>query len=83
MKYKPILIVLGEPYSTFSEIIFKYFKSNKKSKHPIIFIGSSLLLRKQMLKLKYNIKIKIIDKKEVGKINLNPKKILDYSNYKF
>ena len=75
MKYKPILIVLGEPYSTFSEIIFKYFKSNKKSKHPIIFIGSSLLIRKQMLKLKYNIKIKIIDKKDVGKINLNPKKI--------
>ena len=28
-----------------------------------------------MLKLKYNIKIKRIDKKEVGKINLNPKKI--------
>ena len=84
MKYKPILIVLGEPYSTFSEIIFKYFKSNKKSKHPIIFIGSSQLVRKQMLKLNYNIKIKIIDKKEVGKINLNHNKIniIDV-NFKF
>ncbi len=84
MKYKPILIVLGEPYSTFSEIIFKYFKSNKKSKYPIIFIGSSQLVRKQMLKLNYNIKIKIIDKKEVGKINLNHNKIniIDV-NFKF
>ena len=47
MKYKPLLIVLGEPYSTFSEIVFKYFKSKKRTKNPILFIGSSKLIEKQ------------------------------------
>tara|TARA_B100001029_G_C15059815_1_gene457452 strand:- start:534 stop:1511 length:978 start_codon:yes stop_codon:yes gene_type:complete len=75
VKYKPLLIVLGEPYSTFSEIIFKYFKYNKKSKKPILFIGSYKLLKKQMSKLKYDIKIQIITRDQVGKINLDPKKI--------
>jgi len=75
VKYKPLLIVLGEPYSTFSEIIFKYFKSNKKSKNPILFIGSSKLLKKQMSKLNYDIKIQIITKDQVGKTHLDPKKI--------
>ncbi|MFL2896586.1 MAG: 4-hydroxythreonine-4-phosphate dehydrogenase PdxA [Candidatus Pelagibacter sp.] len=75
MKYKPLLIVLGEPYSTFSEIIFKFFRSNKKSKNPILFIGSSKLLEKQMLKLNYDIEIKVIDRDKVGKIYLSPKKI--------
>ncbi len=84
MKYKPLLIVLGEPYSTFSEIIFKYFKSKKKSKYPIIFIGSSKLIKKQMLKLNYDIKIKTINKDEVGNINLSSNKInmIDV-NFKF
>ena len=75
MKYKPLLIVLGEPYSTFSEIIFKYFSSNKKSKKPILFIGSSKLLEKQMSKLNYSIKIKKINIAEVGKKILNYKYI--------
>tara|TARA_B100001250_G_scaffold184511_1_gene158709 strand:+ start:50 stop:1027 length:978 start_codon:yes stop_codon:yes gene_type:complete len=75
VKYKPLLIVLGEPYSTFSEIIFKFFRSNKKSKNPILFIGSSKLLEKQMLKLNYDIEIKVIDRDKVGKIYLSPKKI--------
>ena len=30
MNIKYILIVLGEPYSTFSEIIGKYFSKKKK-----------------------------------------------------
>ena len=75
MKYKPLLIVLGEPYSTFPEIIFKYFKSNNKSKKPILFIGSSNLLEKQMSKLNYSIKIKKINIAEVGKKILNYKDI--------
>ena len=32
MNIKFIIIVLGEPYSTFSEILGKYFKINKKLK---------------------------------------------------
>ena len=68
MKYKPLLIVLGEPYSTFSEIVFKYFKSKKRTKNPILFIGSSKLIEKQMIKLNYKIKIKKIKIEEVGKI---------------
>jgi len=75
VKYKPLLIVLGEPYSTFPEIIFKYFNSNKKSKKPILFIGSSVLLKKQMLKLNYSIKINKINISEVGKKILNYKDI--------
>ena len=75
MKYKPLLIVLGEPYSTFPEIIFKYFNSNNKSKKPILFIGSAELLEKQMLKLNYCISIKKINVTEVGKKLLNYKDI--------
>ncbi len=71
MKYKPLLIVLGEPYSIFSEIIFKYFNSNKKSKNQILFIGSAKLLEKQMSKLNYSISIKKINIEEVGKKLLN------------
>ena len=63
MKHKPLIIVLGEPYSTFSEIIFKYLKLQKlKSKRPIIFVGSLKLLEKQMYKLNYNTKFNIIEK---------------------
>ena len=35
MNIKYIIIVMGEPYSTFSEIIGKYFKKNKKSRKTI------------------------------------------------
>ncbi len=63
MKIKPIIIVLGEPYSTFSEIIFKFLKDKKKkiTKKPLIFIGSKDLLEKQMSKLNYKLKINLID----------------------
>ena len=45
-----ILIVLGEPNSTFSEILFKYFKSNnfKKSTNRIVIIGSKKLFKEQL-----------------------------------
>ncbi len=63
MKIKPIIIVLGEPYSTFSEIIFKFLKDNKKkpTKRPLIFIGSKNLLERQMSKLNYKLKINLIN----------------------
>ena len=79
MSTKPILIVAGEPYSIFSEILFKTFSKNK-FKNPIVVIGSFDLIKKQMKFLKYNIPIKIVnhnfkkkdlDKKKINLINVN------------
>ena len=52
-----ILIALGEPNSTFSEILFKYFSSIdfKKNKKKIILVGNKNLLYRQMKKLKYKL----------------------------
>ena len=50
---KPILIVCGEPNSIFSEILIKAFKKYK-NKNPIILIGSTNLLKKQLQKLNFN-----------------------------
>ncbi len=61
MNIKPILIVAGEPFSVFSEILFKAFKKNKFKK-PIIIIGSYDLLNNQMRFLKYRIQFNIINK---------------------
>ena len=64
MNTKIILIVLGEPNSTFSEILLKYFKSKKfkKINKKIVLIGSYELFKKQMESLKYKMKInKILD----------------------
>ena len=65
MNYKPIIIVLGEPYSIFPEIYFKIFSSYiKKLKTPIILIGSINLIIKQMKFFKYKFdyqKIKVSD----------------------
>jgi len=60
---KPIAIIAGEPNSISSEIIFKTWKFKRKYKHkPFFIIGSIQLLNSQMKKLKYNIKIKKIDR---------------------
>ena len=61
MNIKPILIVTGEPFSVFSEILFKTFKKSKFKK-PIIIIGSHNLLIDQMKFLKYKIQFNIIKK---------------------
>jgi len=59
---KPIAIIAGEPNSISSEIIFKSWKSKNRYKHkPFFIVGSVQLLKSQMKKLKYNIKIKKID----------------------
>ena len=81
MNSKVILIVHGEPNSTFSEILFKFFSSNKfrKMDKKIILIGSLKLLQKQMKILKYKIKFnEILDpcysvKKLVNIINVDYK----------
>ena len=71
MKINKILIILGEPQSTFSEILFKYFSSKEfsKSKKKIILIGSINLMRKQMKKLKFNLNLNAIENIKEAKIN--------------
>ena len=56
MRYKPIIIVAGEPNSIFFEIFFKSIKKIK-IKHPLILIASLNLIKLQMGAL--NIKKKI------------------------
>ena len=77
MNYKPLIIVLGEPYSTFSEIIFKLYKSKiiRKFKRPIVLIGSKALFKKQMLKLNYSFRIKSFPLNNFNKCNIS-----DYSH---
>ena len=58
-KKKPILIVAGEPFSIFSEILFKTIKKHKINK-PIVVIGSYELIKVQMSFLKYKIPINAI-----------------------
>ncbi len=81
MKINRIIIVLGEPNSTFSEILFKYFNSKEffKNKKKIIIIGSVSLLEKQtkILKVKLINNFKIISNindaqiKKINIININ------------
>ena len=58
-----VLIVLGEPNSTFSELLFKYFRSKnfKKNIQTIVLIGNVKLFKEQMKKLKYKFFINEID----------------------
>ena len=64
MKFKPILIVAGEPNSVFFEIFFKSLKK-LKIKSPIILIASEKLLRLEMQKFNFNKKIKLLDEKNL------------------
>ena len=54
---KPIAIVLGEPNSIFSEILFKIKLLKKKKFLPFFLIGNFDLIKKQSAYLKYNSKI--------------------------
>ena len=56
MKYKPILILTGEPNSVFSEILIKSI-NRVKIKKPIIVISSKKLLIKQFKKLNFKKKL--------------------------
>ena len=79
MNTKYILIILGEPNSVFSEILFKFFKSKifRKTKKNIILIGNKELLYRQMRKLKYKFalngikNIKNSKKKKINILNIN------------
>ena len=82
MNTKIVLIVLGEPNSTFSEILCKYFisKSFKKMKRKLIIIGRFDLFKKQMKLLKYNFKLN-----KISNVNQSIKKSINIINidYKF
>ena len=64
MKFKPILIVAGEPNSVFFEIFFISLKKSK-IKSPLILIASEKLLRLEMQKFNFNRKIKLLDIKNL------------------
>ncbi len=79
MNNKPILIVLGEPNSIFSELLFKVFKNKiyEKMNRPLVIIGSEKLLKAQMKLLKYFINIKKIKFSEDIKLNKKSINIID------
>ena len=74
MNCSPILIVSGEPNSIFLEIFFKAIKI-KKIKSPLILISSENILKKQMKKLKFNMKINLLNYKNFNFDKLNNKSI--------
>ncbi len=74
MNCSPILIVSGEPNSIFLEIFFKAIKI-KKIKSPLILISSKNILKKQMKKLKFNMKINLLNYKNFNFDKLNNKSI--------
>ena len=74
MNRQPIIIAAGEPNSIFLEIFFKSLKLNTY-KSPIIIIVSKRLLKEQMRKLGFNIKINDINQKLKDFSKLNNKKI--------
>ena len=77
MSKKPIIIISGEPYSIFFEILFKVYKSNflKDYKYPIITIGSKKILENQMRLMKYNIEVNLINKNKILSSKFFKKKI--------
>ena len=74
MKYKPIIIVAGEPNSIFLEILFKTIKL-KKFKSPLILIASKKIVLLQMKALKYKLKINLLEFNGQILTKLNRKKI--------
>ena len=77
MNFKPIIIVLGEPYSIFTEIFFKCLKNKdiNKIKSKIILIGSKKLLQKQMFRLGFDFKINEINKEKIKNLKLKNKDV--------
>ena len=75
---KNIIIIGGEPFSVFFELLFKSIKL-KKIKKPFVLICSEKLLISQMKKLNYNFKINSINKTEIenAKILKNYINVLD------
>ncbi|MDA9653341.1 4-hydroxythreonine-4-phosphate dehydrogenase PdxA [Candidatus Pelagibacter sp.] len=83
MNSNPIIIIWGEPNSVFSEILIKSLKIYK-SKKPIVLIGSSELLTKQIkkLKIKFNSKIMNLINDDLKGLKKNKINLIDV-HYKF
>ena len=89
MNINHILVVITEPKSIFLEILIKYFKSSnfKKNKKKISIVGNISLIKKEIKKNNYKIKInEILDitkskKSFINIININIKNKLKISNY--
>ena len=84
MNINHILVVMAEPKSIFLEILLKYLVSthSKKNKKKITIIGNILLIKKEIKKNKYKIKVnEIIDisKSKKNLINLIDVKITNKS----
>ena len=73
MKFNPIIVVSGEPYSIFLELFFKVYSSKliKTYNRPLILIASKKLILNQMKILGYKFNINLINQ------NMLNKKILD------
>ena len=69
MNIKYIVIVLGEPFGTFSEIIGKYFKDKISKEHKIIIVGNYDLLYGQLKILNYKLKLNKIGDLNEAKLN--------------
>jgi len=78
VKYKPIIIVAGEPNSIFLEIFFKTFEL-KKFKSPLILIASKEIVMLQMKALNFKFKINLLDYngKSLSKLNKNKINLLN------
>ena len=80
MKYKPLLILLGEPYSVFIELFLKTYKKyilKNKIKIPIILVGSYKLFEKQMKYFNYNFDINLINERSIDKVKNNKKSYMN------
>ena len=64
-KYKPIVIVSGEPESTFLEIFIKALKY-KNFKSPLILICSLNLIKNEIKRLKFKKKVKLLNVKNLN-----------------
>jgi len=88
MKFNPILVVSGEPYSIFLELFFKVYSSRliKTYNRPLILIASKKLILNQMKILGYKFKINLINQNILSRKILNNQKInlidvnLNYKN---
>ena len=70
MKNKPVVIVCGDPESTFNEILIKTLKSKafRNFKFPIIIICSERLFQNELKKFKTKISLKKFDNQNNNRI---------------
>lgn len=80
MNINHIIIVLGEPYSTFSEIIGRYFsnKNKLKKRKKITIIGNKKLFYNQLKKLNYRINLN-----EIKNLNQAKNSIINFINIEY